>query len=491
MRERRHLLGSTWLVCLIYAALAQTADADEASVIDIGSRRQLFVDRHLLESLENVRQVLHHPVRRGIAIRPELLWEKYGVSYMVAFKDADRYRAWYRVDAADLSSEDARHTLTAYAESADGIHWEKPKLGILEFNGSKDNNLVWGGPGNNMAVFKDGNPDAPPAERYKALVAQGIHGLVSADGLHWRLLQAEPILTPGPFDSHNIAFWDHETRQYVAYTRGVRLDGRLGDGMESRFKGGVRWVRRATSRDFRHWTKLEPIQTGDAPREEFYTNAAVRYERAPDYLLMFPSRFASAREPIPGWKFGKGVNDIAFLSSRDGVHFDRTFLEAFVRPGLDPGNWHERSLYMERGILQTAPDELSMYAMEHWRLDTVHIRRLTLRPDGFVSLQGPYDGGEVVTRPLRFSGERLRLNVSTSAVGSVRVEIQDERSQPLKDFALDNCREIFGDELDRKVQWKSTATLGELAGKTVRLRFALRDADLYAFRFDAGTTDAP
>ena len=92
---------------------------------------------------------------------------------------------------------------------------------------------------------------------------------------------------------------------------------------------------------------MKPIRTSDAPLEEFYTNATVRYEQAPDYLFMFPSRFVSGREPKPGWKFGKGVNDIAFLSSRDSIHFDRTFLEAFVRPWLDQGNWHERSLYTE------------------------------------------------------------------------------------------------------------------------------------------------
>ena len=422
--------------------------------IDVGTRRQLFVDGRLIESMDDVRQVLHRPIRCEIAVKPEHPWEKHGVSYMVTFKDGDRFRAWYRVDAADTSKDEPRRTFTAYAESEDGVDWRKPKLGIVEFNGSKANNLVWTGPGKNLAVFKDGNPKAPPEERYKALLAKGIHGLVSPDGLRWRLVQEEPILTPGPFDSHNIAFWDHQTQQYVAYTRGVRKVGKLGQGMESKFRGGVRWVRRATSLDFRNWTKLEPIQTGDAPREEFYTNATIRYERAPDYLLMFPSRFASAREPRPGWKFGKGVNDIVFLSSRDGMNFDRTFMEAFIRPGLDQGNWHERSLYMERGILQTSPSELSMYAMENWRLPSVHIRRLTLRPDGFVSIKASYTGGELITKPLKFSGKAPRLNYSTSAAGTIRVEIQDTDGKAIPGFALEDCAEIYGDKLDGPVRWK-------------------------------------
>ena len=190
-------------------------------------------------------------------------------------------------------------------------------------------------------------------------------------------------------------------------------------------------------------------------------------------------------EPTPGWKFGKGVNDIVFLSSRDGVHFDRTFMEAFIRPGLDQGNWHERSLYMERGILQTSSTELSLYCMQNWRLPSVHIRRYTLRPDGFVSVHGPYEGGELITRPFVFSGRTLRLNVSTSAVGSARVEIQNGDGTPIKGFSLDECSLVYGDKLEAAVNWRAGSDVSSLAGKPVRLRFVLKDADVYAFRFTA------
>jgi len=467
---------------LILFVNASASAADE-SVIGVGHRRQLFVDGSLIERTDDVRRVLHHPTRREIALQSEHRWEKYGVSYMVTFRDGDRFRAWYRVDAA-LLGKTPRRAMTAYAESDDGIHWRKPKLGIIEFEGSKENNLVWDGRGANMAPFRDDNPQAKPDERYKAIVrARDVYALVSPDGLHWKSAEKNPIFTDRPFDSHNIAFWDPQEKQYVAYTRGVRRDGKLGRGMQSRFKGGVRWVRRATSKDFRNWTTLEPIRTGDAPREEFYTNATIRYQRAPDYLLMFPSRFATAREPKPGWEFGKGVNDIAFLSSRDGIHFDRTFLEAFIRPGLDQGNWHERSLYMERGILQTSPTELSLFCMQNWRLPTVQIRRYTIRPDGFVSVQAGYRGGELLTKPLRFSGRRLFLNYSTSAIGSFQVEIQDRDGKPLAGFALADCPEIYGDRIDAAVRWNAGDDVSSLAGKAVRIRFVMSDADLFAFRF--------
>ena len=171
------------------------------------------------------------------------------------------------------------------------------------------------------------------------------------------------------------------------------------------------------------------------------------------------------------------------MSSRDGLHFDRSFMEAFVRPGLDEGNWHERGIYMERGILQASSKELSLYSMANWRRPSVHIRRFSLRTDGFVSVRAGYAGGEFITRPLIFEGNNLRLNFSTSAVGSVQVEIQDIEGHPQPSFTLDACPEIFGDEIDGTVKWEGGGDLRSLAGKPVRLRFTLKDANLFAFRF--------
>ena len=449
---------------------------NESSVLDIGTRRQLFVDEFWIGERSGITRRLHSPVRREVAIAAEHPWEKGGVSCMVTTREGDRFRAWYRCDR-EMPMRGKRMPLIAYAESEDGVRWKKPMLGLIEFDGSTDNNLVWAGPGNNMSPFRDPNPRVPDEERYKAVVRGGgtVLALASPDGLRWQLLQEEPILTEGPFDTHNIAFWDEWRGEYVIYTRGVAGEGG--------FLGGVRWVRRATSTDFINWTPLELIDAGDTPFEHLYTNACVPYERAPGTYLMFPSRFVPDREPVKGWQYGSGVNDIAFMSSRDGIHFDRSFMEAFVRPGLDKGNWHERALYMERGILHTSPTELSLYGMENWRLPTVHIRRFALRTDGFVSVNASYGGGEFTTRPFAFAGSTLELNYSTSAVGLVRVEIQDAGGQPVPGYTMDECPEIYGDEIVGVVRWKKGADVGQLAGTPVRLRFAMMDADLYAFRF--------
>jgi len=442
--------------------------------ISIGEERQLFVDDFWIDELgSGVERRLHSPERRNTAIRSERPWEKGGVSYMVTFPDQGKYRAWYRCDC-QMPPEDERVPLIGYAESDDGITWEKPDLGVIEFEGSRDNNLVWAGPGNNMAPFRDDNPEARDDERYKAIVRAGdVFALASPDGLTWQLLQDEPILTDRPFDSHNIAFWDSWREEYVIYARGVAGEGN--------FKGGVRWIRRSTSKDFRRWTPLETIDPGGAPFEHLYTNSCVQYERAPSTYLMFPSRYVNERTPIPDWEYGPGVNDIVFMSSRDGLHFDRSFMEAFLRPGPDPDNWHERAIFMECGILQISPAEMFMYSMENWRMPSVAIRRYSLRVDGFVSVHAGYAGGSFTTRPFTFEGGELELNYSTSAVGSVSVALETSSGEAVKGLGLEDCCEMYGDEIEGVVTWKD-GDAGALAGQPVRLRFVLKDADLYAFR---------
>ena len=442
---------------------------------DIGTDRQLFVDDYWIDESSGVKRKLHSPQKKETVLKPEKPWEQRFVSWVGTMKDGDKFKAYYR--CSNLGEGGGRE-ITAYQESYDGIHWEKPNLGLMEYEGSKDNNIVWMGPGANMAPFKDPNPQVPDDERYKSIVRKrGLLALLSPDGLRWRLAQEKPISTDGPFDTFNLAFWDPWREEYVAYARGV-------GGNEGSFHGGVRWVRRATSKDFRSWTPLENIDAGDAPFEHLYTNPCVPYERASGTYLMFPSRFEPDREPQPDWPAGPGLNDIVFMSSRDGVNFDRSFMEAIIRPGLDRDNWHERGIYVDPGLVQTSPTELSVYGSEHWRLPTMRIVRYAFRMDGFVSVNACYGGGEFTTRPFTFEGNELELNYSTSAVGSVKVEIQDAEGRPQPGFTLDDCPEMFADLIEGKVAWENGSDVSSLAGLPVRLRFALMDADLYAFKFN-------
>jgi hypothetical protein len=130
---------------------------------------------------------------------------------------------------------------------------------------------------------------------------------------------------------------------------------------------------------------------------------------------------------------------------------------------------------------------LSFYATEsYWTGRSSLVRRHTLRLDGFVSVSATAKGGELVTKPVTFSGSRLTLNLSTSAAGDVRVELQDADGAPIPGFALDDCPPVFGDSHERAVTWNGGGDVSTLAGKPVRLRFVLKDADLYAYRFGDG-----
>jgi len=329
----------------------------------------------------------------------------------------------------------------------------------------------------------DANPAASADQRYKALGGTGAPGLIafaSPDGIRWRELQKDPVLTKGAFDSQNVAFWSPVEGCYVCYFRV--------------FRDGIRWIARSTSKDFLHWSDPIDMDLDGKPRQHLYTNQTTPYFRAPHIYLGVPTRFMPGRRAVSeetAAKIGtpKAFNyvndcvDILLTSTRGGSHFKRTFLEAFLRPGLDQRNWTSRANYAAHGIVQTGPEELSIYVQHHCGYPTAHVRRYTLRPDGFASLAAPTSGGEMVTKPLIFQGRLLAVNFSTSAAGGVRVELQDPQGKPIPGFALADCGELFGDALERTVVWRGGSDVGKLAGKPVRLRFALHDADLFAVQF--------
>jgi hypothetical protein len=236
---------------------------------------------------------------------------------------------------------------------------------------------------------------------------------------------------------------------------------------------------------------------GDAPNEHLYTNQTVAYFRAPHLYLGTAARFWPGRRGLteaqatelaidaktnyPGLK--NDSSDAVLLTSRGGNRYDREFLESLARPGLDRRNWTARSNYPARGIVPTGPDEMSIYVQRNYGQPTHHLERLAYRLDGLASLHAGYSPGELVTKPVVFQGRRLSLNLATSAAGGVAVEIQDLEGRPLPGFALAECREMNTDDLARVVAWKGGEDLGMLAGKPVKLRFRLKDADLFSFQF--------
>jgi len=154
-----------------------------------------------------------------------------------------------------------------------------------------------------------------------------------------------------------------------------------------------------------------------------------------------------------------------------------------MRPGLDQLNWTDRNVMAAWGILELTPGEISIYYSQHYRHPSAHMVRTTVRTDGFVSVSAGYGGGEFVTKPLTFEGKELAINYSTSGPGEVVVELQDASGKAIPGFAMDDCPPIYGDEIERMVKWNGGSDVSSLAGKPVKLRVKLKDADLYSVRF--------
>ncbi len=484
--------------------------------IKIGTRRELFVDDYLIDTQSQGAALrLHTPIPREVVLVTDQPWEGSMSNYITVFADEDRYRMYYTGWELDLerSTGDGDGLVEPHpmwvctAESNDGLNWERPELGLIEHEGSTANNIVWQGAGpgqrgvHGFAPFKDPNAAADPRFLYKAIGGErratkgDLHAIGSQDGIHWSLLREQPILrqgTHGKFDSQNLAFWDAVCGKYRIYVRAAGPHGRD--------------IATATSEDFLEWTQPVLLEYPGAPGEQLYTNQIIPYHRAPHILLGFPSRYvrrawSPSIEALPEPKhrrlraranerFGSALSDGLFMSSRDGKTFKR-WGEAFIRPGPQlRGNWAYGDNYQCWGLIETpsamegASPELSFFAREGvWRGNSMAIRRYSLRTDGFVSLNSPRAGTEVLTRPLTFDGNRLELNFATSAAGSVRIEMQDVRGNPYPGFALDDCHEIIGDEIDRIVSWTGGPDVSKVTGKPVRLRFVFYDADIFAIRF--------
>lgn len=467
--------------------------------IDVGSRRELMIDDALTERISGHASLqLQHAEKRNIALVHDSEWEGTVAGYHTVFRDGDTIRMYY-IAARAISEDGSRFTgepfRIGYAESRDGKSWVKPKLGLYDYKGSRENNIVWEAPGlDNFHVFRDVNPDCRKGEEYKAVSSGpgGLFALKSSDGIHWARLKEQPIITKGTFDTHNVSFWDPLRKCYWAYIRD--------------FHNGIRDIRVSTSTDYLTWTEPAILKFNDRPDEPLYTNSVIPYWRAPHIFVGFPTRYSERpNSPVlaqlPDWthrqnrmkihpRIGTAVTDGLFMTSRDGRTFFR-WGEVYYKPGIERvHNWLYGDFYQNQGLLETAsddpdsPPEISMYVLEdYWKRPT-RLRRVTLRIDGFVALHAPLAGGELVTKPIWFRGKALSLNYSTSGAGSIFVELQNADGNPIPGFTLADCHEHFGDTLDRKVLWKTGGDFGSLAGLPVRLRFVLKDADLFAWKFE-------
>jgi hypothetical protein len=427
---------------------------------------------------------MNPPLKTGernlVADRP---WEEfYAGGYNSVFEEGGVYRMWY--DTATFGAKGLDVRALALATSDDGIRWEKPDLGIIEFRGSTRNNLVLQEAVG--TVFVD--PRAAGGTRWKfagwwnavwKTGGAGVWIFESRDGIRWKPFRDRVLITKNPsthhFDSQNQVFWDDRIGKYVAY---VRIN-----------VGKTRKVGRAETADLDRWPEPEVVFSHDERDpvvSDHYTGCVMKYPYAPDIYLMFPSAYYH----LPG-KRNDGPLDIQLATSRDGIRWDRRCREPYVRLGLE-GSDDGGSIYMTVGMLRKGLEIWMYYTgydFTHGAYDPSRTRRkgvmsrLVQRLDGFVSADAAYEGGELTTVPIEFAGTHLELNVDTGALGHVRVEITDRDGRPLPGFTAGDCDPIIGNAIARRVTWRGQSDVGALARRPVRLRFAMRSTKLYAFQF--------
>jgi hypothetical protein len=505
INEKGERFSRLWKVIGVPALLGVLITMTHGSTIpsgaNIADQRQLFVDTALIERMDEVALKLHEPVSGGTAIKLDKQWEGPGNAGLSVLRLDGRYLMYYR--AMTLNPGDESGVLCV-AISDDGVNWKKPLLGLVQRAGRSDTNIVADETGNGFMAtpWLDARPGVPADERIKAIASQPISGekhtafkapegpkrLVfwgSADGFAFHKLDPQPEMVSNlnnSFDGGNTMFWSEAEKRYVFYYR---------------FNDGYRTMARATSKDLLHWSESVAMTYGDTPREQLYTNNTEPYFRAPQIYIALAARFMKGRRVITdaqaeiiglkdshGHFYGNDCSDAVLLTSRaHSTRYDRTFMEALVRPGPGAQNWVSRTNYPLTGIIPFGNDRMMFWVSRHYMQESWHIERRLLRLDGFISVNAPYAGGELVTKPLIFDGEQLEINTSTSAAGSVRVEIQDAGGKPFSEYTIDNCEQIIGDEVARVVTWRHGFEVGLLAGRQIRLRFVLKDADLYSFRF--------
>jgi len=479
---------------------------------NIGNGKQVFIDWDLIEPGYGVAwsslygekptswempygvRIAVHPPR--IDVQP-LPWEDRIGGYTTLFEDEGRYRLYYHVHHTPEGEKPSDfHDMLAYAESTDGINWVKPNVGTVRFQGSTDNNLVYGldvslGRGaHGGTVFKD--PSALSDERYK-FVHMGrenarlyVFGAVSPDGLRWKALE-KPLISDYMSDTQTVMRFDTEKGRYVGYFRGWK-------GLEHGKWHGRRTIAYAESDRFECWPVPRTIVAPDVhdnPDTDIYTNAYTRWPGAADAHLMFPAFYQRALD----------VAEVHLMTSRDGLHWQRPSRQPIIPSGEPGSNW-EGGVYAGCGLASLQPGEWSLViGPTHYTHNQPHhsrgqpsarpnrgcLCRAIWRQDGFTSLEAQTEG-RCATVPITFTGKRLEVNAWTRFGGEIRVELaaSDEQMGPgetVAGHAFEDCDPISGDALKHTVTWRGESDLSAWAGKPMRLRFWLRRARLHAIQF--------
>lgn len=475
--------------------------------IDVGNRKQLFIDREFIASATGIRLQVNPPRKAGPVLVRERPWEELAIgSYISVLEHEGLYKMWYLCTAKGV-----RFNL-CYATSTDGVQWARPPLRVMEFQGFRENNMVLRDAGSG-AVFLD--PVALPHQRFKTLAATGggqksplgttdkgtLVMLTSPDGIHWK---EEFEVLPFHPDTQNNLFWDERLGKYVAYLRGwnpLRCVVRCEIPREKIFEI---WPYAPSDRPRYLWsifpwgkkwpatpsTELPTVlacDEKDPPDSDVYTPNVRPYLYAEGVYLGFPSIFRHTAPPGSEKIPMQGLIDVQLAVSRDGLHFDRLDRLPYLGLGL-PGQVDSHCIYCGLGMIRRGPEIYHYYgafSSEHskWPPSDSAVMLAVQRLDGFVSANASHEGGELITPLLTFQGSKLELNIDTSAMGLAQVELQRPDRLAVPGFELRNCDPIIANDVARTITWRGSEDISKLRGSPLRLRIKLENARLFAFQF--------
>ncbi|MBC8356371.1 MAG: exo-alpha-sialidase [Planctomycetes bacterium] len=414
--------------------------------IQLGRSKQLFLDDVVIDSKKGLRREMHAVRKHGgnPLVTPDSPWEGRSVLLyggVVRDPDTKKFRMWYLAWGKHIGQP----SFICCAESSDGIRWEKSELNLVEYKGSKANNIVLPGWSQTSVLRDPTDPD--PARRYKALLRyKGLRGFTSPDGVHWK--DVGPLIDQG-FDSTTL-HWDPVNKQWVA--------------MVKIFKDGKRARGYATSKDFLNWTDtyfMSTVDGRDGSGDQMYSMSMFHYETVYLGLLRM-------------YHTDSDVVDIQLATSRNSKRWERPTRNPFIPTGSAKGTWD----FGNNSVPATPPirvgDELWFYYAGR---STLHneipndgaIGLATLRVDGFASMTAD-DQGTLTTKPLHCRGGQLCLNADASQ-GSIRVEL-------LTDDGVVSSKPIQGDAVRHAVTWDTTKPIPR---GDIRLRFHVDRAKLYSF----------
>ena len=476
-------------------------------------KKEVMFDMTFAQKSRGVSLRKHELIRKGSILECDKPWEGEHCGYGQIIYDGEKYRLYYRGCGGNdgvWKTENGEHGVWCVAYSYDGKSFERPSLGLFEYNGSRDNNIIMmNDPDDkyidNFAIFLDENPACAEDAKYKALMGHRVGDekrliyFKSADGIHFE--KTDLLTVKGRFDSMNIAFYDKTIGKYRLYMRDYHtLDE--ANKIEYEKEKHVRDVRLCLSDDFVNWTTPEPLIYSDPLEIQLYTNNIMKYPGTEMFFGM-PTRYIDRAPDAKNYKYlpdvggfrplllqqyggrgGTAMTETMIMTSRDGQHFDR-YGEAFFTSGIENGdNWVYGDGYFVHGMIETEsdfrgePKELSLYVGHGYRARPVSFERYTLRMDGFYSWRADFEGGEVTSKAMTLDGGDISVNFATSALGYLRIEILDESGAAIEGY---DTGRMFGNSICRPCDFDMP--LSALEGQTVSFRITMKDCDLYAITF--------